>query len=635
MISGNLEIRFGSERHQKILTNIRSRRDLAEREMEGRFEKWRNQDRQAIAYIKEQDLDKIRKGNKKTKGVVDYTTIEVPYSYGMMMSAHTFWTSVFLSRQPILQFSGRHGETQQQVMGVEALMGYQTTTGGHTLPYYIWLYDAAKYGIGIMGKFWETEVKNVSRIIDKPEMFLGQPTGKTRKVRQHGQIKGYEGNKLFNVRPYDFIFDPRVSAANLQKGEFCGRRFDLPWSEIVHQMNQGLYFNREELEKRRVLRQRRAGERGAEEVDYPDPDQDIPQNPSDDRGYAELLELHVRIIPKEWELGSGDLPEKWVFTLADDAVVIGARPLGEYHDHFPFYVIEQEIDGYLLFKRGMMEQMQPMNDVMTWLFNSHFYNVRAALNNQFIYDPSRLYTKDVLDPAPGKMIRMKPDAYGQDVRSMFTQIPVADVTRAHIGDVGNVGELMQRATGVADNIMGQVNSGGRKTATEVRTSSSFSANRLKTVAEYMSAMGFQPLAQDMLASTQQHYSDQKKFRIVGDLSTEDPFIDVSPESIAGAYDFVAVDGTFPVDRFAQANLWKEILAGVRNMPQVAAEFDLSGIFIHMAQLAGLRNIKQFKVRTVPDDVLEQQVDAGNSIPIKKPRANPNEPKQVGRLGPTA
>ena len=69
------------------------------------------------------------------------------------------------------------------------------------------------------------------------------------------------------------------------------------------------------------------------------------------------------------------------------------------------------------------------------------------------------------------------------------------------------------------------------------------------------------------------------------------------------------------------------------MPQVAAEFDLSGIFIHMAQLAGLRNIKQFKVRTVPDDVLEQQVDAGNSIPVKS-RSNPNEPKQVGRVGPT-
>lgn len=634
MISGNFEVKFGSEVHQKLVTNIRSRREMAESKMSSRFEKWRDQDREAISYIKTQDLDNIRKNQKKQAGVVDYTTIEVPYSFGMMMSAHTFWTSVFLSRQPILQFAGRHGETQQQVMAVEALMSYQTVTGNHTLPYHIWIYDAGKYGLGIVGTFWDEEIKTVTRIIEQPELFLGQPTGKMRKVRQTGQIRGYEGNRLFNVRPYDFIFDPRVSAANLQKGEFVGRRFDLPWSEIVHRMDKGLYFNREEMEKRRELRQRRAGERGAPQIEFPNPDEGLPQNPADDKGYAELLELHVRLIPKDWDLGSGSMPEKWVFTLADDAVVIGARPFGEYHDNFPFYVLEQEIDGYALFKRGIMEQMQPMNDVMTWLFNSHFYNVRAALNNQFIYDPSKIFTKDVLDPAPGKMIRMKPDAYGSDIRSMFQQIPVADVTRSHIGDVESVGQLMQRASGVSDNVMGQVNPGGRKTATEVRTSSSFSANRLKTIAEYMSAMGFQPLASDMLASTQQHYSQEQKFRIVGDITNVDPFVSVSPESIAGSFDYIPVDGTFPIDRFAQANLWKEILANARNMPQIAENYDMSAIFAHMAQLAGLRNIKQFRINVSPDAQLQNEAQKGNLVPISGGRANPNEPRQVPGLGPT-
>jgi hypothetical protein len=38
-----------------------------------------------------------------------------------------------------------------------------------------------------------------------------------------------------------------------------------------------------------------------------------------------------------------------------------------------------------------------------------------------------------------------------------------------------------------------------------------------------------------------------------------------------------VDGTLPVDRFAQANLWKEILAGMRTMPEIAQQYDMGRI----------------------------------------------------------
>ena len=51
------------------------------------------------------------------------------------------------------------------------------------------------------------------------------------------------------------------------------------------------------------------------------------------------------------------------------------------------------------------------------------------------------------------------------------------------------------------------------------------------------------------------------------------FIDVSPESILGFFDFVPVDGTQPIDRIAQANLWQQIFGQITTVPQISAGYD--------------------------------------------------------------
>lgn len=635
-IGANRELGFKTKLHKDVLTAIKSRRHFSETKMRNRFDVWRKMDEQAIGFIKETASDNLRQNAKKVSGVVDYTTIEIPYSFGMLMAAHTYWTSVFLARSPVLQYTARHGEPQQQVQAVEAIMNYQTLVGEMMAPFYIWLYDAGKYGTAVLGNFWDEQMLTVSEIVEKPQEFLGIPLPDKEpvKVKRTQQIAGYHGNRVYNIKPYQFLPDPRVPMSKLNDGEFCGRIIEVGWSAIATGEADGRYFNVRELQQRLKAHRRGSVERGSEHVDWPEPTDDTTMHHMDfDEGFVELTEMVVKIIPKVWKLGQSERPEKWVFTVGNEEVIIGARPLGEWHDRFPYYVIEQEIEGYSLFKRSIMEQVKPLNDAMTWLFNSHFYNVRAALNNQFIYDPARVVFKDLADKQPGKLIRLKPNAYGQDVRTMVQQLPVNDVTRSHIGDIAQVGELMQRASGVTDNIMGLLNEGGRKTATEVRTASSFSINRLKTVAEYMSFVGFHPLSQNLLQTTQQHYDLERQFRVTGDLSATTPFVDVSPEGIAGFFDYVPVDGTLPIDRFAQANLWKEILSNIQTMPGVLQQFDITGMFVWMAQLAGLRNINQFRIQLTQDQQLAAQAQAGNVVPLNQNQGA--APLQIPNIGPTA
>ncbi len=297
------------------------------------------------------------------------------------------------------------------------------------------------------------------------------------------------------------------------------------------------------------------------------------------------------------------------------------------HAKFPFEILEAEVEGYSQVARGIPEIVGPIQNTMDWLINSHFYNVRASLNNQFIVDPSKLVLKDVESGQPGFIWRLRPEAFGTDIRSIFTQVPVTDVTRSNMTDLQQMFGLGERTLGINDQIMGVLNTGGRKTATEIRTAAGFGTNRLKTNTEYMSAMGFSRHSMKLVQNSQQFYDDEKKMRIVGDLATAagPSFMSVTPDMIMGFFNFSPVDGTLPADRAAQANLWKDMMSNLRMMPpQVAAGFDWVKIFTWVGSLAGLKNINQFKVQVLPPGAdMTGQVQAGNVIPM------PTQP----RLGP--
>ena len=181
---------------------------------------------------------------------------------------------------------------------------------------------------------------------------------------------------------------------------------------------------------------------------------------------------------------------------------------------------------------------------MDWLVNTHFFNVRAALNNQFIVDPSGCI-KDVQNSGPGFIWRLRPEAYGSDLSKMFMQVPVQDVTRAHMSDFQQMLGVGERALGINDQMMGALSNGTRKTATEVRTTTGFGTNRMKTNTEYMSATGVSPHAQKLVQSSQQYYDAAAKLRRVGSFAEEAgrAFIDVSPDDIAGFYDLTPIDGS--------------------------------------------------------------------------------------------
>jgi hypothetical protein len=653
-------LKHGGDLHRRLEKALRDRLRMSERKFNARYGQMAQNEELFQAYIPAKEIDKINRLRRKGtdwEGVPDYSAIELPYAYSVVMTTHTYYSSVFCARNPVFQLQGRHGETEQQVQAMETLMAYQASIGMMMLPLFVWLLDPGKYGYSVVGHYWDEEMIRCRTVEDEELTFFGVPIpgAKPRKKLVVKDLPGYSGNRLYNVRPQDFFPDPRVALVHFQKGEFCGRYCETSWHEIYqdsrHANNKYRYFNYDILKVQKAHR------------DHAQVPQGVPRDEGSERvttlpgavvgefeqfdlpiGFVKGHEIYLKLIPKEWKLGDGQEQEIWAFNLSASGVVFGAGPLGEYFGKFPFDILTDEIDGYTLFPKSTLERVQPLNQIMTWLVNSHFYNVRSVLNNMLVVDPSMAVMKDIENPNPGKLIRAKPQAYGRDIRTWLQQLQTSDVTRGHVADLQLVMDMVQRMVPANDSMMGlQQSQGNRTTATQSRISTHFGTSRLKTQCEWWSASGWSGMTQKLIQRTQQHYDIPTKLRLVGDVaqfSTE--FLEVTPELISGFYDFEPVDGTLPVDRFAQANLWKELMVGMEKYPQILMTYDIAKIFAWVAKLGGIKNLAQF--RLTDDQKLLQQAQAGNVVPIgealkatggpPKVRQNPNEPRQLPNMGAT-
>jgi hypothetical protein len=641
--SRTLVFKPDTDPYRKLVRAITSRIDLGIKGQQDQQALWQKAEDSVLAYVPESALDARRRNRRENQGEPTYTTIKIPYSFALLMSAHTYWTSVFFARSPVHQYSGRHGEGEQQIQAVEALIAYQIDVGGAMAPYYIWMYDAGKYGIGILGTYWDEEVVRYSTLeMPDPE------SGESGKLLITNEVRGFTGSRCYNVSPWDFFPDPRVPVLTFQKGEFVAIRKRLPWNELKRRERQGYYVNLDHLSRSRGSPNlgpstAKSTLRRPEDLALADMTMAEVGDTDDQKRHPamiEAFEVYIDLIPSEWKLSDSDYPEKWVFTLTSDRrTLLGVTPLGYAHGQFPFDILPGEVEGYGSWMRGLPQTMAPIQDTMDWLVNTHFFNVRAAMNNLFVADPTRVVMKDIEHAEAGGIIRLKAEAYGSDVRTALTQLPIQDITRGHMTDVQAMLGVGERISGINDQIMGVLNTGGRKTATEVRTSTGFGVNRQKTVTEYMSAVGFTPHSQRLVQCSQQYYSTQLKLRIVGDIATQDGgrFAMVSPEDIAGFYDFVPVDGTLPVDRMAQANLWTQVMQAMRQFPEVGMRFDFSKIFGWIALLGGVRNLNQFKrppqTQVMPDEALAQQAQRGNLVPIRPNVALPQRDNRQTGLPP--
>lgn len=635
----SIAVKHDGKLYSKITTGVRERIKAATSTHDTRRSEWRKMEELFVGYLPEREEDRLRKADREA-GKPDYTTVQLPYSYAVAIAAANYFTSTFLSRSPVFQFAGFQGEGEDQVLAVEALVNYQTYKAKLLANLYIWLQDVPKYGESWVAPYWADETLRTSQFELRAKVTEGVTDPQQQElVRRVTEIEGYKGNRMYNIHPSRVFTDPRYSRLNYQKGEFVAIETELSMNQLILGQKAGQYINIDKLPKNGT--QKENWEENKEDSAAPvleTPNNKDFSSSNDPRAgdVFKVYEMVIDVIPEKWGIGNFDMPEKWVFTVTCDyQTVIECRPLGYLHNKFPYVMIQAELEGYARFARSLMEIYGPVQQTLDWLVNSHFFNVRQALNNQWVFDPSRVYERDMERREPGKMIRLKPSAYGSDVRTAVHQMQNFDVTQSHLTDMDMMYSLGERL-GISDPVMGMTSPSSRRTAQEIRGNQTFSVSRLRTMTEWFSCTGWDELASQLIMNSQQFYNVEKKLMIAGDAGrmAGQNFINVTPDLIAGEYLFEPVDGTLPVDRFAMANMWQQLLTNMAQVPQVMQQYDLGKIFGYVAQLGGIKNLSRFQVQVVDDGTLMNEAQKGNVTPMN-PKGNPLEPGQVPNVGPTA
>ncbi len=564
---------------------------------------WTESEKDNQAYIPVADAER---NAKRAKEEFSFSKVYIPYSYAIMMAEHTYLTSVFLGRSPIFQLEGSNAAGQDDVVMAETVLSYQVTNGQMLVPLYVFLYDLCLYGVSAIGCYWDDETSYITAYADEPVMVEGIPVeGESKQVESIIEVAGYRGGKLYNVKPKDLIIDAKVGFVQFQDGDGIGRRVKLNKSDILANPE---YFNKEFLGGSGGYDSGPGGDNPAlVETDYHCDALDGQR----EGGLVQCYEIYFKVVPKEFGLSKNPNKEIWVFTLTNTGLLIGANPAGWYHGKFPMELGTREFDGYTLSSRGIPEIGAPLNNTLNWLINSHMFNVERGLNNEFIFDPSVLNSKDFMDPAPGKRIRVRPEGYGKDVKQAFVQMNSYDVTRTHMQDIKLVEGLFQRIFGISDQMLGALSQGGRKTATEVRSASGFGLNRLKSLSEFLSAQVFGPLTMKLWSNSQQMYTAEDTFSIAKGLTTKTLDQPITVADIAGNFNFAPVDGTIPIDRMAQAMIYKEILMGMQTFPQVAGRYDVASFFAFIAKMAGVKNLDSFVITDAA--TIQQEAALGNLV----------------------
>ena len=645
-----MSLRPGTPSHDTLVEKLIDIAHRSRRAVEPRFDMWRNVDKTLIAYIEQDSYERALKGKDKRKPV----SIVVPHSFAILETLLTYLTKAFF-QEPIWRYQGVGPEDTlgamllEQVVNLMVQRDSRIALGLHTL-----FRDSLAYGLGYAVSGWgrkegRRRVQPQGPLFD-PRLASDPLQAAAAAVGVRESMNGSkswgvvsEGVTLTNVDPYRALPDPNASAHDIQSGRFFGwvetsNRLDLL---TLERMSSGTRFNAKYLdriapgvsaiggadESARQSHQasvRHTVRRGS----------DIRDNDLSER--VDVVTLFVKIIPSEWGLPSDrdpDYPEKWLFAVGGDQVLLEARPLGLDDDEFPAVSAAPDFDGYSASPVSRMELVHGFQTALNFYYNSRIANQRTGIHGMWLVNPYLVRMDDMTAPFAGKYIRLRRPAWTGSLDQTVKQFPVADITAGNIADAAATMDMMQRVTAATDSTMGLMRAGGeRRSAAEFSGTAGAALSRIERIAQVIGLQAMRDLGYRFGSATQQFMEQDVFIKAVGrnaeDLSQmlgirPGDAVSIRPSDLDIAFDVLVRDGSVPGSNSADSDI--QLFSVVASRPELYQAFDLQRWFLWIMSQRGAKNAKDFIRRpdaptagiasTAPDESVLNRVSAGDLVPL--------------------
>ena len=631
---GGRDLRPSSDLHKKIVGKVMEYARESKDAMQPRYAAWKEIDHTLTSYI-QADSAEARLLSKDARKPV---SIVVPISSAILDTWLTYFMRA-LAEMPIFQYDGFDRDDRLGAIMLEKLIELHSVRLKHQLIMHTWFRDAGAYGFGVVMPYWDTKTRQ--RMVQPalgPMQQMMQTMGLNVPMPEATLEEeiAFEGNGLRNVDPYECLPDPNVGIHAIQDGEFFGRTYRDNYLNLLEEERHGKQlFNVRYLKgMTRVTSILRDNDHGRHTKSGVDDDGGIQAT-----HFVDCVQMHIKLIPSDWELGDSDYPEVWEFTVGADQVLLGAEPMVYRHGMLPYCAIAPESDGYSTAPISMLEKIYPQQKIVDFDINQHVASQRKTGNDMLVADPSKVNVKDLMNPAPGRVIRLSRAYQGvpNAIKDAVTQLNYNDTTGNNIRDAMFLVEQMQRVTGVTDSVQGIAKGGSeRRTALEVGTTRQSALSRLQKAAALGASMGMTDLAVMMASNCQQYMSIPLYARIGGrweqtlreDYRVQGNEVLIDPSSIDVNYDVVPKNGAAPGGENVQAYL--SFIQMLLQNPSTAMRVDLEKFAKHMARESGATDLGEFirpetetsaLLSILPDGQIPEQVAAGNLVP-NQPEGQP-------------
>lgn len=613
-----LNLRPGSLLHNNIKNEILNRARESRNQMEKRFPSWNEIDEVLTAYVKLSDVEKtLREKDTSSPSTKKPVSIVFPYSYAILETVLTYLCLAFM-QDPIFRYEGVSPEDTIGAVLLEKVVELHCNKTKVALALHTHNRDGVAYGIGAAAPMWKSRWGRRTRKVESENPF-GEPFR-----RETKEELLFEGNALENIDPYLYLPDPNVPVQKIQDGSFVG------WIDIdnYHGLLEEEYSDRSMfnvkylkhlLGKHSIFATKESKRQEFIGGHRLEGQTNILQR-------VDVINMYVNIIPREWKLSDRDRPEKWLFSLGNDDVLIRAKRLGLDHNLYPIVVSAPEFDGYSATPISRLEVLKGLQGVLDWLFNSHIANVRKAINDMLVVDPYLINMNDLKDPQAGKLIRMRRPAWGKGVKDAVMQLGVTDITQNHIKDSMFIVQQMQKIGGADESMMGAQRKGGpeRLTGKEFSGTRSGAVNRMERIARIIGLQSMQDIGYMFASHTQQLMSQETYVKSVGqwqerlmqEYQPKDDRVKVSPFDILVDYDVLVRDGSIPGGNFSE--VWVQMFDILAQHPELQSRIDTFRVFSHIARNMGAKNIHEFervKAEVMPNEQVEEQARQGNIVPV--------------------
>lgn len=588
-----------SERHGKVLSYLKKRIKHSERKMGQFYDRWTANELRVQATVDPDEYDRIIKrltergdaGKQQVAGELKLT-ITVPYLFSTLSTIVTYLVHTFAGRKPMFPLSSYNSNLQGAVPIMESVLQYQADHMRFIKELYNFMWDGQIYGVAVMRNDWTVKMRNRTVWISG----VGEGMERTKELRTV-----YEGNMTKSVDPFNFFPDPNVPMCEVnRRGEYVFWRTFEGKHAIKSAEADGLLHWVDYAGSAPLRNENHRGDsvrnvRAAGDSLNADNNKEV--------GGVDQYQVDqgtAWIIPAELGLSNRTWPEKWIFTILNGSQIVQAEPFDADHEMHPVVVSEPLGLGYGFGHMANADYLAALQDIMSWLINSHAVNVREVLNNSFVVDPHRVEMQDMANKKPGeaRVIRLKKAAAGTDVRSAIQQLAVGDVTQGHLNEIQGLQRLGDTIAGVNDNMRGIEMSGARKSATETRISAEAGASRLASMAKLISAQALVDLQEQWVLNTQQYMTENAYINIVGERTLLESQL-VTPQMLVGDFHYPVHDGTLPVDKAAMAEAFGGLMQMIMADPELRPNYNIVRMINHLAELAGAKGLDNFQINIQP------------------------------------